>query len=71
MDYNYFEDSVSFTQQWQEYRIPIKNFKHRFKGKTMWDGLDGSKRMVPAGAYFAAISGPSGADRDFVSIINW
>ena len=31
-DFNYFEDSVTFTPQWQEYRLPIKNFKHRFNG---------------------------------------
>jgi hypothetical protein len=31
-DYNYFEDSVTFTPQWQEYRLSIKNFKRRFNG---------------------------------------
>jgi endo-1,4-beta-D-glucanase Y len=33
-DYNFYEDSVSLSTQWQEFRMPIKNFKHRFSGGT-------------------------------------
>jgi endo-1,4-beta-D-glucanase Y len=43
-DYNYFQDSVTFTQQWQEYRLPIKSFKHRFAGNT--NALDLTKLIA-------------------------
>ena len=29
-DFNYFEDSLSLTTQWQELRLPITIFRHRF-----------------------------------------
>ena len=31
-DFNYFEDSLVLSPQWKEFRLPIKNFKHRFAG---------------------------------------
>jgi endo-1,4-beta-D-glucanase Y len=36
-DYNYFEDSISLTKQWQTLTLPIKSFKHRFSGSSALD----------------------------------
>jgi hypothetical protein len=36
-DFNFFQDSVSLTTQWQEFRLPAKSFKHRFSGSGNLD----------------------------------
>jgi hypothetical protein len=36
-DYNFFEDSISLTLGWQEFRLPVKSFKRRFGGSGNLD----------------------------------